>query len=166
MEHNTKKAVLTLPQDTDINLLPSDFREELNQLLEVSRQNHDRKPRFTFGASVRFGSPADKCLGHGICKIGHIFDNNKPDFGTCCTALAIIEISSGSSTKLRIFKSSVSSTLIERQFHNNWFRAESDFIQDINTGSTDSIANIIIKTGWYRIKENQNSFEITFPCIL
>ena len=109
-------------------------------------------------ANVFFGSPINKCSGHGICKLTEVGDDGGLNNWSPCRTLALITADERM-IRIQVLKSSISRALKQRQFSDHMFQVDDDF--DFSP-FLPGVYKRVIKRGFYTFFENENFIEIIF----
>ena len=109
-----------------------------NQLLGLKRAAHygieilQDKMRInnslSFIGNIYFGSPLNKCTGHGICEIHKISEERDIENCFCHkNGIALISIPNNNRIRVEILKSSMSASLWHQDFNERVFQVDSDY---------------------------------------
>ncbi|MEM6379006.1 MAG: hypothetical protein AAF705_12395, partial [Bacteroidota bacterium] len=114
----------------------------------------------SFIATVFFGSPNNKCAGHGICKIYKIGEEPPLENLSCPKrTIARVSLWSNATISLEVLKSSMPHQLKQQHFSKDLFEVEQEF--DFSPLFKGEIIKKI-QSGFYPYQENDRFIRLDF----
>lgn len=135
------------------------YTQTTTTLKKIAKQ---KKTKSGFIADVFFGSPINKCAGHGICKLKDSSEDRTNSWAwTPCRTLAYVSLRDEKWIKFQILKITVSDRVRNQQFANNCFRVDCDYDMSPHF---DTDTSLVILKGEYPVWEEDNFFILEFLC--
>lgn len=136
------------------------LKKNSNADLKFSIFLPQQKVQCSIIANVLFGSPNMRCAGHGICRITQVEEECLVgNSWSPCRTIAQVNKETKGHYSLQVLKSTVSTSLYNRQFAGRYFQIDEDF--DMRA-VFQSFESSFIRKGQYQFVEGENFIHIDF----